>query len=132
MEARQEWKGDCEYSRMMTHHCSRCKQEKPITEFRQSGDYITGYCKKCNKEYCNNHYHAKQKVDRKSPSRNEYSRNRYSQKKKYYEVICKCPYDGCGQLHKKHMNYKPIVMPRIACEKHEWCRYEEEPIIYAV
>lgn len=40
-------------------------------------------------------------------------------------VVCKCPALHCGKLHIVKMGYKPLVMPRIYCQKHWHCRHED-------
>lgn len=45
-------------------------------------------------------------------------------------VLAKCPY--CGRVHDVLMSRKPLVMPRIYCRAHEWCRDEDDEMIGGV
>jgi len=38
---------------ILTKVCTKCKQEKPVTEFRKSDNYIRNSCIKCTNEQAN-------------------------------------------------------------------------------
>lgn len=62
---------------------------------------------------------AKRKRDRHKPLS---AIKRHNLQKVY--VLAKCPY--CGRVHDVLMSRKPLVMPRIYCRDHEWCRDEDD------
>lgn len=42
------------------------------------------------------------------------------------KILCKCPYFNCNKLHYEMYERKPAEeVPRRACRKHEYCRFEE-------
>lgn len=42
-----------------------------------------------------------------------------------YTVVCKCPAEGCGRLHKELWDAMPIVTPRRYCPEHVYLRGDE-------
>jgi hypothetical protein len=53
---------------------------------------------------------------------------RHNLKKVYCLAIC--PY--CGKTHDVLLDRKPMVLPRIYCRAHEWCRDEDDEMIGGV
>jgi hypothetical protein len=71
---------------------------------------------------------AKRKRDRHKPQTKKPATaqiraiKRHNLKKVY--VLAKCPY--CCRVHDVLMSRKPLIMPRIYCRDHEWCRDEDD------
>jgi len=97
---------------MKTKICCKCKQEKPLSEFRQYKKYRYPYCKMCNKIYqqnWNNLNRNKIKVQRRIRDaryrkRNSYKRleyfNKYPWLKHFFPARSRC---------KKGGNYYPQI-----------------------
>jgi len=49
--------------------------------------------------------------------------------KKVY-CLAICPY--CGKTHDVLLDRKPMILPRIYCRAHEWCRDEDDEMIGGV
>jgi len=99
----------------MIYSCAKCGKAK---------NNKTGYCAKCNKEYCNNHYHTRQKVSRERGMRNEYARNQNVPAKILHDVVVKCP--NCEKLRTVKRTDNPSTMPRVYCSRCEYLRYGDD------
>ena len=68
-------------------NCSKCKEEKDISEFYQSKGKINGYCKKCRK---NIYLKNKDEIIKKN---NLYNKNRdFGLYTKYWSMVGRCKY----------------------------------------
>lgn len=98
-------------AKLKTKVCSKCKQEKPLSEFWKHKQCKGGYnthCKKCVRKYQREYYktHSKQEMARTTKYRNKnrercnsYTRNYYAKQRekviKHYGNKCVC----CGEAN---------------------------------
>lgn len=52
----------------------------------------------------------------------KYGALRYGARTGKYQVVCKCPAEGCGRLHAEFWDVKPIIIPRRYCPAHLYLR----------
>lgn len=84
---------------MDTKVCSKCKEEKPLSEFHfrnKAKGKRNSCCRQCVTKYSKEYYH--QNIEREHPRRMRYNRKRYAElRKKYFEYLCTHPCIDCGE-----------------------------------
>lgn len=104
---------------MKTKICSKCKEEKSITEFHKNKNHKDGlahWCKECCKEYHKKYYQEnREKLLKQSK---EYSREYYQKKKAFvinYKVnkgciVCGIKHPAVLEFHHRDPNKKEIMV----------------------
>ena len=88
-----------------TKRCSKCRQEKPISEFRRNRSRYDGLqhrCVPCDKEYCAD-WHQKHAIRRREEARSRNSRKRILVRSFIWNYLLTHPCVDCGET-------EPVVL----------------------
>ena len=99
---------------METKTCSKCKEEKSISEFSKKRNGLNPYCKPCNREYQKNHYLENKDyyLTKRKIKENEY-------RKQAFEFISEHTKNGCEECGEK--DFRVLEFDHIDPSKKKFC-----------